>query len=241
MVDYKNAKVMIAIPTAEFARRADFQDWIDQIQVPEGITLIKTSAHGQSPARNRNISIDLAKIHNCTHILFIDDDVLVPPDTLIRLLSHDVDMVTGLYVMRSFPHQPIIFDKVNDKKQVLWLQLKPGLQGLIKIVSGGLGCCLIKMSVFEKLKEPYIRLGEVELDHWCDDIGFFHRTAEQGIEFYCDLDVQCGHINSMVVRPVYLDGKWYTTYDTLGTATVTIPGFYEHDQRDNESIELSAN
>lgn len=241
MVDYKDVRLSIAIPTAEYGRRADFQDHIDQVQIPDGIGLImKTSPHGQSPARNRNLSIEFAKLNNCTHILFIDDDVLVPPDVISKLLRHDVDMVTGLYLMRSFPHQPIIFDKQNNSKQVLWLHLNPGLSGLIKVVSGGLGCCLIKMSVFEKLTKPYIRLGEVELDHWCDDIGFFHRTADAGLELYCDLDVQCGHINSMVVKPVYLDGKWFTTYDTSGTATVTVPGFYEDAHRDNKELELTS-
>lgn len=217
-------KVLIGVPTADFARRADFYDHLGVMYKPEGT--IETRAHGQSPARNRNIIIEQALEHNCTHILFIDDDVLVPRNCLTELLKHDKDMVTGLYLMRPYPHKPIIFDYQNEDGLVRWAQLSPDKQGVIPVVSGGLGCCLIKTDVFKALEKPWIRLGEIESDHWCDDIGFFKRARAAGFELYCDLTVQCGHICSMVLRPVLVDGKWYTSYDTSGEQSAMVPQFY---------------
>lgn len=220
---------MIGIPTADFARRADFYDHLAILQKPVGT--IQTSTHGQSPARNRNIIIQQALENDCTHILFIDDDVLPPTDGLLRLLEHDVDMVTGLYVMRPYPHKPILFDLQNEEGLVRWMQLTPDKNGFIPAVSGGLGFCLIKTDVFRAMEKPWVRLGEIESDkdHWCDDIGFFKRAREAGFELFADLTVCCGHICSMVLRPVCINGTWYTTYDTSGEKSVTIPQFYVGD------------
>ena len=102
-------KLLIGIPTSEFARAAVFYDWMDLLQKPVGVEIIHTRAHGQSPARNRNLIIQQAIDTACDYIFFVDDDCLLPPDTLVKLLTHDVDCVTGLYSMRNYPHRPIIF------------------------------------------------------------------------------------------------------------------------------------
>lgn len=218
-------KVVIAVPTAEYARRADFYDYFHQLQLPPGTTVIFT--HGQSPARNRNMMIRQALDMDATHIFFVDDDVICPPDTLMKLLAHDKDIVTGLYLMRNYPHKPIIFDKANPDGTCLWHYLKPGESGLVEIVAAGLGACLIKTDVFRKMEEPWIRLGELEKDHWCDDIGFFRRVREADIKMYCDLDVPVGHIGSMVIWPTRQDGNWYTTYHTNGPSNVSTPQLTE--------------
>src|SRR5215510_857775 len=106
-------KVMIGIPTAEYARRADFYDYLNGLQKPNPVGLM--AVHGQSPARNRNIIIKQALEADFTHIFFMDDDLAFKPDLLMNLLKHDLDIVTGLYLFRSFPHKPILFDITNEK------------------------------------------------------------------------------------------------------------------------------
>lgn len=218
-------KVLIGVPTGEFARRADFYDYINQIDKPIGT--MYGASHGQSPAANRNVIIDQALKMGATHILFIDDDVLVPSDVIRRLLVHDVDIVSGLYLMRNFPHKPIAFDEVHNDGKCAHLELTPGRTGLVKVNGIGLGCCLIKSSVFNRLERPYIRLGELHKEHWDDDISFFNRCREANIGLYLDLDVKCGHIASVVLWPNQMNGKWATGYDTNGTHQATVPQLYE--------------
>lgn len=218
MVD---SKVLIAIPTAEYARRADFYDFLGLLEKPEGS--YQLSSHGQSPAAGRNVAIKYALENDFTHILFIDDDTAFASDSLMKLLARDVDIVTGLYLMRNYPHRPIIFDVALDSGECAWHYLKSGETGLVPIVATGLGFCLIKTSVFSKLEAPYIRLGQCDPENWCDDIDFFNRCRKSGVELFCDLDVHIGHIASMILWPVYHEGNWYTTYDTKGTGAVTIP------------------
>lgn len=218
MVD---TKVLIAIPTAEYARRADFYDYLGLLDKPEGSYQIST--HGQSPAGGRNIAIRFALEQGFTHILFIDDDVCFTSDSLKKLLAHDLDVVTGLYLMRNYPHRPILFDIALDDGKCGWHYLSPNEHGLIPIVNCGLGFVLINTRVFDLIEKPYVRLGQCDLENWTDDIDFFNRLRKAGVKLYCDLNVKVGHISSMIVWPVEKDGQWYTAYDTKGDGAITIP------------------
>ena len=206
-------KVMIAVPTAELSRQAKFYDHFLILDRPPN-TLV-TFAHGQSPARNRNVMIQQAIETNCTHIFFVDDDVILRPDTLTNLLKWDTDLVSGLYLMRNYPHQPIIFDVVNDdgKCHHYYLNGNGKKEGLVEIVASGLGCLLINMRVFEKLEKPYIRLGELETDSWCDDLGFFKRARQAGFTAYCDLEVKVGHISTVIIWPSHTAEGWGASYE----------------------------
>src|SRR5688572_144293 len=190
------AKIFIAVPTKGMTANDHFYDFYNMLERPEGT--IQTFARGQSPARNRNIMIQQALDHNATHILFLDDDTAPPPDLLRRLYAYNKDVITALYLMRNFPHQPIIFDYTNEKGECRWHEILDEKPGLIEIFNCGLGACLIKTDVFRKMSElglatdhkgvtgKWIRLGEAESDHWCDDVSFFNRVRSAGFKLFCD-------------------------------------------------------
>ena len=203
-------RVLIGLSTGEHIRKADFLPYFLGLLKPED-SLISTQ-HGQSPAKSRNIIIEQALANDCTHIFFMDDDMAMPPDTLLKLLAHDKDVVTGLYLMRSYPHFPVIFDAAYDNGFNRHIFLEGHQNGLIRVTNCGLGCVLIKIEVFQKLEKPYVRLGEVEKDGWSDDIGFFNRVREAGFEIYCDLDARVGHLTTFMAWPHKVDNKWYTEY-----------------------------
>ncbi len=215
-------KIMIGIPDAGYRRNTNFDDYVEMLEVPDGT--LKTRTHGQSPAKARNIIIQQALLQKCSHILFIDDDVAFKPDSLIKLLAHEVDIVGGLYLMRNYPHQSIMFDIALDNGACAHHFLSDSERGLIKVVATGLGFCLIKTEVFENIPGPYwVTLGELEPDGWCDDLAFFKRAREAGYSIHIDLDCPVGHMCQTIVWPNYIDGKWCVSYDTQGTAQVTFP------------------
>ncbi len=214
-------KILIGVPTAEFARQAIFYDFFNQMDKPEG-TII-TFAHGQSPARNRNIMIEQALANDASHVLFLDDDTCPPKNIIEKLLRHDKDMVSGMYVMRNFPHQPIIFDYADERGHCLHALPVDGSEEIFPIVASGLGALLINIRVFRGMERPWITMGELEKDHWCDDISFWKRAREAGFIGYCDPTVRCGHMATVTLTPEFLDGKWMVSYDTGGTSKVTIP------------------
>lgn len=217
------SKIMVGIPTAEFARQAIFYDFYNTLIRPEGTLCM--FAHGQSPARNRNLIIQTALDHECTHIFFLDDDLQFGPETLNKLMAHDKDIVSGYYLMRNYPHKPILFSEaLEDGRCRNMFPTNDVEPGLVPMVATGLGCCLIKTEVFKAMEKPWIRLGELETDHWCDDIGFFRRVrALNQFEMWCDLSVMCGHMGVAAIWPSYKDGKWYTIYNTQGEGQVAFP------------------
>ena len=218
------SKVFIAVPTAEFARQAIFYDYYNLLKKPEGT--ICAFAHGQSPARNRNVLIEQALAHDCSHVFFLDDDLTFAPDILEKLLAHDKDIVSGYYLMRSYPHKPILFSVVLPDGRCRTAYPVDGVEpGLIPMVANGLGCCLINTQVFKDMQKPWIRLGEMEKDHWGDDIGFFHRVRQEAphVEMFTDLSVTCGHMAVAAVWPIYQDGKWHVCYDTQGPGRLAFP------------------
>lgn len=218
----KPAKILIAVPTADIARFPQFYMQIDQlINANLDVIVGKTIASGQSPARNRNLMIEqLLENKDFTHILFLDDDISFKPDLVKNLLKHDKEFVTGFYTMRSYPHQPILFKFVDEEGRCTHYFPEDNDRGLVEVVGCGLGAALIKREVFEAMERPWIRLGELDKDHWCDDLGFMRRMRAQGFKLYADLDVAVGHHFQGIVWPNRRDNRWICTYDSRGTDVV---------------------
>jgi hypothetical protein len=214
-------KIFLAVPTGERARNADFYDYYNTLIRPEGT--ICSFAHGQSPAKNRNEMIALAQKTDCTHIFFLDDDMAPAPDILMKLMIHNVDIVSALYLSRNYPHLPIFFDTAYHNGLCKYSFLTPEKSGLQKGVNCGFGCVLIDLKVFKDLEKPYVRLGEIVKDEWCDDVGFFNRVRAAGFEIYCDFDVLVGHNHNITLFPKRLEnGSWVTEY-RIGAGAVTFP------------------
>lgn len=232
------SKVLIAVPTQEFARRADFYDYFNALNKPDGT--LCTFSHGQSPAKNRNIMIKIALEQKATHILFIDDDMAFPPNALERLLAHDKDIVSGLYLLRNYPHFPVMFEEWYSDGRCRYAFLTPDVTGLKSVVNIGLGFCLIKMEVFQKLEEPWVTLGAYEKDGWCDDIHLFNKCREAGFEMFVDTDVRCGHIMSAIITPVKTpEGNWVTQYNTGAVEVFHVPQIHPTPEQINDGIKAS--
>ena len=206
----------IVVPTGERAREPDFYDCLDALEKPQGTVMAR--AHGQSPARNRNAGIAYCLANGCTHILFLDDDVVFPPDILRRLMQHaHLDIVSGLILKREYPHIPTLFRTSLGANKYEPFLLGPDDHGLVEAANAGLGCVLIRAEVFRAIEQPWIRLGEFEADLWSDDTGFMQRAAKAGFRIWCDLDIWIGHHANLVVWPGKTDGQWTVTIQGINS------------------------
>ncbi len=77
-----------------------------------------------------------------THLMFIDADIGWEPWHLLVLLNRDVDVIGGLYPMKSLPIRWVVngFDGAEE-----------GPDGLQEVSKTGTGFMLVKRDVFEKL------------------------------------------------------------------------------------------
>lgn len=203
-------KVLVGLSTGEHVRNANFIPSFLGLDRPSNSLII--TVHGQSPATARNTIIKQGLENKCTHIFFMDDDMILPSDTLMKLLVHDKPIVSALYLLRSFPHRPAFFDKAYENGRCKFTFLDKDMKGLVKGVNCGLGAVLISAEVFKDLEEPYVRLGEIEKDGWCDDVGFFNRCREAGYDIWCDLDAPVGHLANVTIWPEIYNGEWFTNY-----------------------------
>lgn len=202
---------MIGVSTQEYSRRADFYDYFNLLDKPEGSIVL--FSHDRSPAKSRNIIAEEALKYDCSHVLFIDDDMAFRSDALKQLIQHNVDIVTGLYLSRAYPHTPLIFEGEDDDGA---FPIYLDESGLVPITAAGLGFILIKTDVFKVMEKPWVRLGELNPQEWCDDIGFFIRVRKAGFKMFCDTNCQLGHMGTMIIWPNKINDEWFAGYDTQG-------------------------
>lgn len=138
-------------------------------------------------------------------VLFIDTDLKITYDNIIRILSHDVDIVAGLYARKVVD----AFWEIAVSKQV-----EP-VNGLIPIEGAGGGFVAIKANVFKVMKDTQPQHSSVEgggrdYHNWffqgtvhCEkypqgrfmgeDHGFFYWAQRAGFTPYADVSFFIPH------------------------------------------------
>lgn len=115
-----------------------------------GVPMTIINAESSLNMVNRDYAVREARRQECTHVLFLDSDMVFPADALVRLLQADRDIVGSLYARRVHPHATLGY-------------LIEGGEGDIQEAGEmGLGLILIKLSVFDKMRAPYFRCPAVE-------------------------------------------------------------------------------
>lgn len=161
-----------------------------------GVAICRENKYGVAPCRNMGVGFMLAD-KEYTHLLFVDDDVYVPPDTIAKLLDARKDIVGGCYASYynagdlNVETYVVAWDE-NRKKIRKWFK------GLRRVAGVGTGCILIRRTVLEQIEFPWFRWGEswdgTNYEHWSDDLEFCNRAGKLGFEIWAHGDVRCGHV-----------------------------------------------
>jgi len=144
--------------------------------------------------------------------LWIDSDVRFNFEMVKRLVSHDKDMVCGLYRMKDLKNFTVVpkmddeyfirngtyqFLTVDDLKTI-----HDESNGLppdpFKIDYTGLGLCLIRKTVLDSLEYPWFRpiwktIGNMK-EFTSEDVGFCMQVRKAGFDIYCDPSVVGQHM-----------------------------------------------
>ena len=133
-------------------------------------------------AHSRNLGIEAA---SADLILFIDSDVLIPPDLLDRVLDFfnhhpDVSILQGCY-----NHKPYYQNLLSQYKHFVF-SFRGSLPGGVYINYVHTACAAMRKSVFKKLRfnEDLKRR---------EDIEFGLRCSEHGYRIYADPSLTVGH------------------------------------------------
>lgn len=135
------------------------------------------------------------------YILYADSDMVFSADDLKKLLAHDADIVSGLYLTRDGTDRPVVYKQVITRRRFPYRQPKLIVDdtstGFAPVSACGFGFALVKVEVvkcmakkYKSLFEPFKGVGE--------DIAFCIRAKQCGYTIYCDRDVKLGHVGEKV-------------------------------------------
>jgi hypothetical protein len=143
--------------------------------------------------------------HNASHVLFIDSDMVFPPDTLERLLKRKVGVCCVNATTRAFPVRHIAHGKdweVIDSR---------GKTGVEEVQHVGLAVALVETEVLKGLKPPLFLMDWIpDMRAYCgEDVYFCALVAEQGYRIHIDHDLshEVGHVGSVIFGPNQIDAE----------------------------------
>jgi hypothetical protein len=137
-----------------------------------------------------------------THVLWLDTDMSVPPETAIRLAWHEQPIVACNYVVR----QPSgLFTAARDGERIATTAASTGLEAVDYV---GMGAMLMRTDVVQGLGRPWFRHGLNELGGDVgEDVMFCRGLGAAGYTIWIDHDLskEIGHIGQTTYRAVAVD------------------------------------
>ena len=186
-----------------------------QLMMPTNFSYIEVQADGMEVAEARNWAVlrGMEFEPEPEYIFFLDYDVLPPADALKRLVFHaahhkDYDIFAGVYCTknRSLP-EPLIYNQFGAGPFWDWTVGDILTTDRHNIVAVGMGCTLVRMSLFHKLEhseeKPWFHTGlardignegMIVGERHTEDIYFCKRAlTEANAKIFVDTSILCGH------------------------------------------------
>lgn len=146
--------------------------------------------------RMRNQAAAYALQNECDYLLFIDDDVIVEPETLVSLLDaaqkKGADIVMAETYVRGVPYNAMFFKMVGDKlEHYNDYERDADVDGLLECDAIGFSCALISCALLKKLSTPYFITGP----NFTEDVFFCLKAKQEqpDTKIVVDTRVPTGH------------------------------------------------
>lgn len=191
-----NKKILIAIPTAKNIEVETFKSIYD-LTVPDGYTTEFQYFYGYQIDQIRNLIAEWAKRYD--YLFSVDSDIVLPKDTLVKMLAADKDIISGLYIQRIPGTQTVEIyqDTPNGGTTNIPYSLIEG-RSIVEVAACGFGCCLINSAVFRKIPYPHFEYksaltmaGTVS-----EDVYFCKKARDYGFTVWADPSIKCDHLGS---------------------------------------------
>jgi FkbM family methyltransferase len=182
------------------------------LQAPPCAISVKQWPGDSLVCRARNVLAAQFLQTDCTHLLFLDTDLIFSTEQIAHLVSHDELIVAGFY-----PKKQKVLDWVLNTIE----GETPDERGLQRVKYAGTGCLLIAREVFERMIEAHPEIEftpdrEVGVKHWdffsvgvyhypdgtrrylSEDWYFCQRALDLGIPVHADARVELKHVGDFV-------------------------------------------
>lgn len=144
---------------------------------------------------SRTSLVDDARRWGADYILWLDTDHVFPPETPWQLLRRGLDVVGCNYPRRSRDAAPTA--RIGPGLAVVTTQRDAERDKVQKVDGMGLGLCLMRASVFDRIERPWF----VQTPDLGEDYYLFNKLREAGIELYVDhrASMAVGHISEHIL------------------------------------------
>lgn len=202
-------KILIIVPTFETVKTATFKSIYD-LQKPTDAVVDLEFVKGYVVHTARNIGVQIAIERGYDYVLWVDSDVILPKDLLVRLLACKADIATGYYIKKvegqritelcgTDPNRP---NEPNAISNILEDGL-PKVAGIYPIKACGFGCTLTRTQIFRTMLEQdktrlcfaYIQTRDKFIS---EDFEFCERARNIGYTIVADTGLRCGHIGEKI-------------------------------------------
>lgn len=159
--------------------------------------------------RNRNIMLEQMIKRNIEYVLWLDVDMIYPPDIICKYMQHDFDVMGCLYFKRAEPFSPVGY-VLGDNPSKPYKPLDPRLlpkDTVIEVDALGFGGMMVNMKVYEKMGEdkwmkysdnfhiPY----ETKEPKFTHDILFCKKAQEYGAKIMLHTGVRPAHMGEIAI------------------------------------------
>lgn len=192
----------------------------ERVPSPDGAP-IEASVHNVRTsviARSRAMLAEHAQKTGADWALWLDSDMIFPPDTLHRLFAHGKDLVAANYPMREVPRDGKVGGTAVARDGQSRLPFEGN--GLVAAGSAGLGLCLMRVNLLKTIGQPWFGYDPIVhgmQSYAGEDTFFFLRLHAGGHELLIDMDLsrQIGHVAQ---APVYAGGLLALPRNTVYSA-----------------------
>ena len=201
--------IMIAIPCMDTVP-VKFTESLLDIEKPEGTKVCLKP--GSLVYDSRNL-LSLTAIENkFDYIMWMDSDMIFPPDTITKLLGDilelNIHMVSGLYVKRTYPVKPVIYKSVQppvkDEHGIPQIHIDEYMDyprnNVFPVEGCGFGCVMTSVHLMKAVWDMF-GAAFTPLTWAGEDISFCYRVNELMKKdrrfvghIWCDSHIKCGHI-----------------------------------------------
>ncbi len=223
-----NKRILLALPSAKDVE-TDTLKSIHRLIIPSGYEVYLETFFGYRIDQVRNLIASFAINNNFDYLFCVDSDMVLEPDTLVKLLSVDKDIVGGAYKQRNLKVTipEIYFSTPNGGSRNAYHDEIQDAPDLFAVDSIGFGCVLIKRIVLTTIKSDhfYYKHSLDFKDTVSEDTYFCRKARAYGFETYCLKTVTPGHIMKTTIylntsRPVILNELEPKENNTIEISTV---------------------
>ena len=178
-------KIAIGIATQGTIKSKTAFSLMETIRLNKDIEFLPIFRHGGYIAENKSKEVEIAQMNLCSHIFFVDHDMVFDHNAILTLLSRDKDIIGVNYNYRFLPL----------KKMTVELEESSEEEPFIVSAVGG-GFLLVKMNVFNKLERPYFPMEQDEEGNRVvtEDFGFYEKAKDKGFKIWCDPTIRVNHL-----------------------------------------------